>query len=258
MIKLAGKTVSDGIGFGKAFVIKNADLSQKKEFQGEETELESLKNAIDKTNLQLEAIYKKAKKELGEEDALIIDVQKTMLYDPEFISQIENEIKGKKAASEAVQTVGENMASIFQAMDDEYMKARSTDIKDISDRITKNILGIETDYNMKEDSIVFGHEITPGDTLSLDTTKIKGIVSKIGSNTSHSAILARNLGVPCIINVDELDIEKITQGEEIALDGGTQYVYFNPTPQIKKALKKLAFELAQKHELLLKLKDVPA
>ncbi|MDR2799170.1 MAG: phosphoenolpyruvate--protein phosphotransferase [Bifidobacteriaceae bacterium] len=258
MIKLKGKTVSDGIGFGKAFIIKNENLSPTVDFQGEEKELENLKNAIEKSSSQLDIIYKKAKVELGEEDALIIDVQKTMLSDPEFISEIENQIKSGKASSDAVQEVGKNMADIFSSMDDEYMKARSADIHDISNRLTKNILGIETNFNMEEDSIVFGHEITPGDTLSLDTSKIKGIVSKIGSNTSHSAILARNLGVPCIVNVDELDIDKIASGEEVAVDGGTEYIYFSPAPEIKKALEKLALELAQKHELLLKLKDAPA
>ncbi|MDR3152147.1 MAG: phosphoenolpyruvate--protein phosphotransferase, partial [Bifidobacteriaceae bacterium] len=258
MIKLSGKAVSPGIGFGKAFVIKNEKFNLENQFQGEKDELKILERALNKTDEQLEIIYEKAKVDLGDEDALIIDVQRTMLKDPEFLSQIKTAISNKKTAAKAVMETGNATAEIFANMDDEYMKGRATDIKDISSRITKNILGVQTNYQMTENSIIFGDEITPGDTLSLDTKKIKGIVSKIGSNTSHSAILARNLGVPCIVNIPNLDINKITVDEEVAIDAGTQYVYFKPYPDIKKALKKLASELAKKHELLLKLKDVLA
>ncbi|MDR3128220.1 MAG: phosphoenolpyruvate--protein phosphotransferase [Bifidobacteriaceae bacterium] len=258
MIKLAGKAVSGGIGFGKAFVIKNVNLDIKTQYKGQTEELKALNLALNKTDEQLQTIYKKAEIELGKANADIIDIQRTMLFDPEFLSQIKMNINQGQTAKDAVLETGHNMAEIFANLDDNYMKARAIDIRDITNRITKNILGIDINWQITEDSIIFGNEITPADTLSLDTSKIKGIVSKVGSNTSHSAILARNLGVPCIINVADLNIDRIIVGQEVAIDAGTQYIYFEPYPNIRKALKKLSIELAEKFELLLKLKNVPA
>lgn len=249
MIKGRGKSVFSSIAIGKIFVFEKADLSYSLEGECVENELEKLNAAIDKARADLSALYEKTLKELGQEQADIIDVQSMFLEDPDFTEGIEAEIKGGLSAPAAVKKVGDEMAESFASLDDDYMKARALDVRDISDRLVRTLLGADKGNQIDEPSILVSDDLTPSETISLDKSKILAIVIKNGSSNSHTAILARAMGIPALVQAD-IDISCTLSGKMMIVDGfDSTYVIDPDESEIKKAEKKKEDEERNKREL---------
>ncbi len=249
MIKGKGKSVFSSIAIGKIFVFEKADLSYSLEGECVENELEKLNAAIDKARADLSALYEKTLKELGQEQADIIDVQSMFLEDPDFTEGIEAEIKGGLSAPAAVKKVGDEMAESFASLDDDYMKARALDVRDISDRLVRTLLGADKGNQIDEPSILVSDDLTPSETISLDKSKILAIVIKNGSSNSHTAILARAMGIPALVQAD-IDISCTLSGKMMIVDGfDSTYVIDPDESEIKKAEKKKEDEERNKREL---------
>lgn len=249
MIKGKGKSVFSSIAIGKIFVFEKADLSYSLEGECVENELEKLNAAIDKARADLSALYEKTLKELGQEQADIIDVQSMFLEDPDFTEGIETEIKGGLSAPAAVKKVGDEMAESFASLDDDYMKARALDVRDISDRLVRTLLGADKGNQIDEPSILVSDDLTPSETISLDKSKILAIVIKNGSSNSHTAILARAMGIPALVQAD-IDISCTLSGKMMIVDGfDSTYVIDPDESEIKKAEKKKEDEERNKREL---------
>ncbi|HIV99352.1 MAG TPA: phosphoenolpyruvate--protein phosphotransferase [Candidatus Ornithospirochaeta avicola] len=249
MIKGKGKSVFSSIAIGKIFVFEKADLSYSLEGECSENELEKLNAAIDKARADLSALYEKTLKELGQEQADIIDVQSMFLEDPDFTEGIEAEINSGLSAPAAVKKVGDEMAESFASLDDDYMKARALDVRDISDRLVRTLLGADKGNQIEEPSILVSDDLTPSETISLDKSKILAIVIKNGSSNSHTAILARAMGIPALVQAD-IDITCTLSGKMMIVDGfDSTYVIDPDESEIKKAEKKKEDEERNKREL---------
>ncbi len=221
MKKYSGKSVLKGIAIGKIYLYENRPLEvQKKTVADVQAELLRFHKAKEESSLQLEQLYQSALAEVGEENALIFDVHKMMLEDGDYLEQIEAIITDEKVNAEyAVQMTGIQFADIFASMDDEYMKARSADVKDISERIIRNLMGVrESGLHTKEPVILLADDLSPSETVQMDKSKILGIVTKNGSANSHTAILARNMNLPSLVKTD-IELLEEYHGRMAIIDG---------------------------------------
>ncbi|MFW6266807.1 MAG: phosphoenolpyruvate--protein phosphotransferase [Halanaerobium sp.] len=233
MILLEGIAASPGIAIGKSLlkVEKEIEIDKKNINENQiEQEIEKLHNALSKSKEQLEQLKEETAEKLGEEKAEIFAAHLMILDDPEVIPAFENKIKDNKLnAAAAVKKVIDEFAAMFAAMDDEYLRERGSDIKDVGMRVIKNLLGIEDIADkMEEEVIIIAEDLTPSDTAQLDTDKVLAFVTRDGSRTSHSAIMARSLGIPSVVGVGSELIEKAENGMEIIVDGNSGNIYFNP------------------------------
>ncbi|MFP4198161.1 MAG: phosphoenolpyruvate--protein phosphotransferase [Halanaerobium sp.] len=233
MILLEGIAASPGIAIGKSLikVEKEIEIDKKNINENQiEQETEKLHNALSKSKEQLEQLKEETAEKLGEEKAEIFAAHLMILDDPEVIPAFENKIKDNKLnAAAAVKKVIDEFAAMFAAMDDEYLRERGSDIKDVGMRVIKNLLGIEDIADkMEEEVIIIAEDLTPSDTAQLDTDKVLAFVTRDGSRTSHSAIMARSLGIPSVVGVGSELIEKAKNGMEIIVDGNSGDIYFNP------------------------------
>ncbi len=233
MILLEGIAASPGIAIGKSLlkVEKEIEIDKKNINENQiEQETEKLHNALSKSKEQLEQLKEETAEKLGEEKAEIFAAHLMILDDPEVIPAFENKIKDNKLnAAAAVKKVIDEFAAMFAAMDDEYLRERGSDIKDVGMRVIKNLLGIEDIADkMEEEVIIIAEDLTPSDTAQLDTDKVLAFVTRDGSRTSHSAIMARSLGIPSVVGVGSELIEKAENGMEIIVDGNSGNIYFNP------------------------------
>ncbi|PTV96137.1 phosphoenolpyruvate--protein phosphotransferase [Halanaerobium saccharolyticum] len=233
MILLEGIAASPGIAIGKSLLKLEKEIEIDKENIADdqvEQEIEKLHNALTESKKQLEQLKEETAEKLGEEKAEIFAAHLMILDDPEVIPAFENKIKDNKLnAAAAVKEVIDEFAAMFAAMDDEYLRERGSDIKDVGMRVIKNLLGIEDIADkMDEEVIIIAEDLTPSDTAQLDTDKVLAFVTKEGSRTSHSAIMARSLGIPSVVGVGSELIEKAENGMEIIVDGNSGNIYFNP------------------------------
>ena len=256
MIKLAGKSVYKGIAMGPIVVLKKND-AQVKRFKVEDSqaEMDRLQAAIEVSQGQLGKLYEKALKEVGEASAAIFEVHQMMLEDEDYVEAITAMITDEAVNAEyAVAQTGDNFADMFASMDDEYMKARAADVKDISNRLVQNLLGTaEIDFSEIEPSIICADDLTPSETVQMDKEKILGFVTIHGSANSHTSILARMMNIPALIGVP-MDLEKLENGTKAIVDGMTGEVIFEPTEMVsQEAIKKIEKE-KEKLRLLQELK----
>lgn len=233
MILLEGIAASPGIAIGKSLLKLEKEIEIDRENIADdqvEQEIEKLHNALTDSKEQLEQLKKETAEKLGEEKAEIFAAHLMILDDPEVIPAFENKIKDNKLnAAAAVKDVIDEFAAMFAAMDDEYLRERGSDIKDVGMRVIKNLLGIEDIADkMDEEVIIIAEDLTPSDTAQLDTDKVLAFVTKEGSRTSHSAIMARSLGIPSVVGVGSELIEKAENGMKIIVDGNSGNIYFNP------------------------------
>ena len=233
MILLEGIAASPGIAIGKSLLKKEKEIKIDKKSIAEdqiEQEIEKLHNALTESKKSLEQLKEETAEKLGEEKAEIFAAHLMILDDPEVIPAFENKIKEDKLnAAAAVKEVIDEFAAMFAAMDDEYLRERGSDIKDVGMRVIKNLLGIEDIADkMEEEVIIIAEDLTPSDTAQLDTDKVLAFVTRDGSRTSHSAIMARSLGIPSVVGVGSELIEKAEKEMEIIVDGNSGKVYFNP------------------------------
>lgn len=256
MLKLSGKSVYKGIVMGPVVVLKNNDHQVKrKKIEYAELEIERVEKALEAAKEQLQKLYDKAVKEVGEASAAIFEVHQMMLEDEDYLDSIHNSIRTEMINAEyAVAVTGDNFSAMFANMDDDYMKARAADIKDISNRLVQNLEGKgELDLSTMEAAIIVADDLSPSETVQMDKEKILAFVTVHGSTNSHTAILARMMNIPALIGVP-VNLEEIKSGMEAVVDGFTGEVIFEPSPELCSQTNIRIQEEKEKLELLNTLK----
>ena len=251
-----GKSVYKGIAMGPVVVLKKNDYQVKRtRIEDPEAEIKRVNEALEKSKEQLQKLYDKAVQEVGEASAAIFEVHQMMLEDDDYLEAIQNTIRTEQINAEyAVAATGDNFAEMFASMDDDYMKARSADIKDISERLVRNLSGQDdADLSSIEPSIIVADDLSPSETVQMDKDKILAFVTVHGSTNSHTAILARMMNIPALIGVD-MNLEEIHTGMEAVVDGFQGTVIFEPDETVKAQTTEKMAEEAEKLRLLQELK----
>lgn len=260
MKEFSGNSVSLGVAPGKITVFQKESDEPEKEFVEDiKKELARFNEALTQAKDELEILYKEAVDKVGEENALIFDVHKMMLEDLDYIDNIESLIKEEKVTAEyAVFVTGEIFSKTFADMDDDYMKARSVDVTDISKRVIRKLTGkAETSIESSEPVIILADDLTPGETINLDKSKVLAFVTRKGSSNSHTAILARSMNIPALVNVDfGLDDLAGFNGKYAVVDAINSKFYIDPDSTIIETAKKLEAELNLEKAELDKLKGL--
>ena len=254
MEEFSGNSVSTGVARGKITVFQNESGEPEKGFvKDTEKEFTRFNEALTLAKAELETLYKAAIDKVGEENALIFDIHKMMLEDLDYIDNIENLIKEEKVTAEyAVFATGEVFSKTFADMDDDYMRARSVDVIDISKRVIRKLTGKEeVSLESSEPVIITAYDLTPGETINLDKSKVLAFVTKKGSSNSHTAILARSLNIPALVNVNfDSDDLSVLDGKFAAVDAVNGKLYIEPDSDVIENIKKLEAELnIEKSEL---------
>ena len=259
MISIQGKGVSTGVAAGPLYFYQRAKSTIRRyEVLDIDSEWERFKAAQAKAIEQLGALAEKAREEAGDEAAMLFETHQLMAEDLDYEEAIEELIKGAKQNAEAVVTdVAAQFADMFAAMDDSYMQARAADVKDVSTRIIGILSGVvQGGIDSDVPVILAADDLAPSETVQLDKSKILGFVTSGGSGSSHTAILARTMGIPAIIGVgDQLKPEY--EGREVIVDGGTGNVVIDPDEPTRDHLMAKRAELLKRQELLNQLKGLP-
>lgn len=253
---LKGKSVYKGVAFGKISVLKKDDYVVKRvKIEDTQAELQRVEEAVEASKQQLQKLYEKALKEVGEASAAIFEVHQMMLEDEDYKESIENIISTQQVNAEyAVASTGDNFSQMFASMDDDYMRARAADIKDISNRLVKNLSGQSADVmDLDEPVIVVADDFSPSETVQMDKEKILAFVTVHGSANSHTAILARMMNIPALIGVD-MDLEALHTGTEAAVDGFHGEFFVDPSEEVKERIQRKIEEEKEKQELLQQLR----
>ncbi|CCQ93544.1 PEP-protein phosphotransferase of PTS system (enzyme I) [[Clostridium] ultunense Esp] len=233
---------SSGIALGKVLVYKEPEIIiEKKEVEDIDLELERLDKAIGQGVKEIHELYEETLRTVGEKEAGIFNAHKMMIEDPEFNDGIRAKIKEERVNVEwAVKEVADHYISLFSNIEDEYLKERALDLKDVSKRLLRILSGVEgTDLrSIKEESIIVAEDLIPSDTAQMNKEKAIGIVTELGGKTSHTSIMARTLEIPAIAGVK--DITQIAKnGDFMIIDGGEGLILLNPSEEeIKKYEKK--------------------
>ena len=251
-----GKSVYKGIVMGPVAVLKKNDYQVKRaRIEDSEAEVKRVKEAVEVSKKQLGRLYDKAVREVGEASAAIFEVHQMMLEDEDYLESMENMIRTELVNAEyAAAATGDNFAEMFAAMDDEYMKARSADVKDISERLVRNLSGEgDNDLSSMEPSVIVADDLSPSETVQMDKEKILAFVTVHGSTNSHTAILARMMNIPALIGVP-MDLNGLKTGMMAVVDGFSGQVIFEPEEDVRKETEKRMQEEAEKQKLLEELK----
>ena len=251
-----GKSVYKGIVMGPVAVLKKNDYQVKRaRIEDPEAEVKRVKEAVEVSKKQLGRLYDKAVREVGGASAAIFEVHQMMLEDEDYLESMENMIRTELVNAEyAAAATGDNFAEMFAAMDDEYMKARSADVKDISERLVRNLSGEgDNDLSSMEPSIIVADDLSPSETVQMDKEKILAFVTVHGSTNSHTAILARMMNIPALIGVP-MDLNSLKTGMMAVVDGFSGQVIFEPEEDVQKETEKRMQEEAEKQKLLEELK----
>lgn len=256
MLKLSGKSVYKGIALGPVVVLKKNDQQVTRvKIADADEELARLETAGEKSKEQLQDLYEKALKEVGEASAAIFEVHQMMLEDEDYLDAIHNMIRTEMINAEyAAAVTGDNFSEMFANMDDDYMKARAADVKDISNRLIKNLMGEEDiDFSSMEPSVILADDLTPSETVQMDKKKILAFVTVHGSINSHTSILARMMNIPALIGVP-VDLEEIRSGTQVVVDGFNGEVVFDPSEEVCASARGRMEEEKEKLTLLQTLK----
>lgn len=251
-----GKSVYKGIVMGPVAVLKKNDYQVKRaRIEDPEAEVKRVEEAVEVSKKQLGRLYDKAVREVGEASAAIFEVHQMMLEDEDYLESMENMIRTELVNAEyAAAVTGDNFAEMFAAMDDEYMKARSADVKDISERLVRNLSGEgDNDLSSMEPSVIVADDLSPSETVQMDKEKILAFVTVHGSTNSHTAILARMMNIPALIGVP-MDLNGLKTGMTAVVDGFSGQVIFEPEEDVRKETEKRMQEEAEKQKLLEELK----
>lgn len=230
---IKGIAASDGVAIAKAYLLVEPDLTfdKNEKVTDVEGEVAKFNNAIEASKVELTKIRNNAEVQLGADKAAIFDAHLLVLDDPELIQPIQDKIKNENAnAATALTDVTTQFVTIFESMDNEYMKERAADIRDVSKRVLSHILGIELpNPSMIDESVVIvGNDLTPSDTAQLNKEFVQGFATNIGGRTSHSAIMSRSLEIPAIVGTKSIT-QEVKQGDMIIVDGLNGDVIVNPT-----------------------------
>ncbi|MEK3989369.1 phosphoenolpyruvate--protein phosphotransferase [Robertmurraya sp. FSL R5-0851] len=249
---LNGIAASSGIAIAKAYRLVEPDLTfTKKSIDNDTVEIDRFRAALDQSKVELEGIRDKAKVELGADKAAIFEAHLLVLSDPELVSPIEDKIKTDKVNAEfALKETADMFVAMFESMDNEYMKERAADIRDVTKRVLSHLLGVQlvNPSMISEEVIIVAEDLTPSDTAQLNRQFVKGFTTDIGGRTSHSAIMARSMEIPAVVGT-KTATEEIQNGDLVIVDGLNGQVYINPTAEEVERFKSehAAFE-AQKAE----------
>ncbi|AKG85141.1 phosphoenolpyruvate--protein phosphotransferase [Listeria monocytogenes] len=232
--ELKGIAASDGIAIAKAYLLVEPDLSYEKiEVTDVESEVKRFESALEVSRTELSMIREKAAKDLGEDKAQIFDAHLLVLNDPELTGPIEESIKNSKTNAEtALQETTDMFIGMFESMDNEYMRERAADIKDVRKRVLSHLLGvtIPNPALIDEEVVVVAADLTPSDTAQLNRNFVKGFVTDIGGRTSHSAIMARSLEIPAVVGTKEVTAS-VAKNDIVIIDGLEGNVIIHPTEE---------------------------
>ena len=229
---IKGIAASDGVAIAKAYLLVEPDLSFTNEnITDTDAEIKKFRNALEASKIELTKIRNNAEKSLGADKAAIFDAHLLVLDDPELIQPIEDKIANEKvSAPEALNEVTTQFITIFESMDNEYMRERAADIRDVSKRVLAHLLGVDLpNPSMIDESVVIiGNDLTPSDTAQLNKEFVQGFVTNIGGRTSHSAIMSRSLEIAAVVGTKSITHE-VKQGDMVIVDGITGDVIIDPT-----------------------------
>lgn len=251
-----GKSVFNGVSIGRIAVYKREQQQiVRSKIEDIEKEIRRFQDAKEKAICQLEELHEKAIKEVGEANAAIFEIHQMMLNDEDYEESIENIIRTQEVNAEyAVGTTGDNFAAMFAAMEDDYMRERSADVRDISERVLAILNGTKKDNTITDEPVILvADDLAPSETVQLNKEKILSFVTIHGSLNSHTAILARTMGIPALVGT-ELSLDEAIDGKFGAVDGNLGKMYVEPEEDILQELRKKQSEEKEKKELLLTLK----
>ena len=257
MVKYQGKGVYGAIAVGSISVFKRQDVQVKRvKIDDTDAELARLEAAKEKATAQLQEIYEKALREVGEANAAIFEIHMMMVEDEDYNDAIIEIITAQNVNAEyAVAITGDNFAEMFAAMDDAYMQARSADVRDISNRIIGCLTNDgSTEAQSDEPVIICADDLAPSETVTLDKDRVLAFVTAHGSSNSHTAILARNMNIPAIVGVGEAFLSEIRDGDPAVVNGFTGEFILHPDAETIAAAQQKRAEDLEKKELLQKLK----
>ena len=249
-----GKSVYKGIVMGPVAVLKKNDYQVKRaRIEDPEAEVKRVEEAVEVSKKQLGRLYDKAVREVGEASAAIFEVHQMMLEDEDYLESMENMIRTELVNAEyAAAATGDNFAGMVAAMDDEYMKARSADVKDISERLVRNLSGEgDNDLSSMEPSIIVADDLSPSETVQMDKSKVLAFVTRKGSSNSHTAILARTMNIPALINIEYDDS---MDGKMAVVDGKTGSLIVEPDADTLKKYQDQKDEELRQRAMLKELK----
>ena len=253
----SGKSVFGGIAIGKISVYRKNEQQVKRvrteDTKGELARYEAAKAAAIE---QLQELYQKALKEVGEANAAIFEIHQMMLDDGDYNESVENIIKTQKVNAEyAVAVTGDNFAQMFRAMDDDYMRERAADVKDISERVLSILNGGQKGKVVTDEPVIIvADDLAPSETVQLEKDMVLSFVTVHGSVNSHTAILARTMAIPALIGTEELPLDDTVDGKLAVVDGLNGKIYVEPDAQTLEEMKKRRQAELEKKELLQLLK----
>ena len=237
-LKLRGIPVSEGVSRGRVVILnRHRIVPAKTSFETPNTEAEEARflAALDKTRQQILEIQKRLHDKIGAKQSLIFDAHLLVLEDPAVLEEVNRKIREEKLSSEyALYNATEKYAEALSAVDDSYLSERAADIRDVIQRVLGNLTGQSKQYGLKdltEPCIIVANDLTPSDTANLDSEKVLGFITEIGSKTSHTAILARSLQIPAVLGLGK-DIHELKAGQSILLDGFNGFVVISPSDQL--------------------------
>lgn len=253
---IQGKSIFGGIAIGPiTFFAKEQNQVKRTKVEDVEAEVARYEAAVVSAQEQLGGLYEKALKEVGESGAQIFEVHQMMLEDDDYNESVKSIIETQMVNAEyAVATTGDNFASMFASMDDEYFQARAVDMKDISERVINVLMGVGEAKGWDEPSIIVAEDLAPSETVQFDKSKLLGFVTRLGSSNSHTAILARTMNIPALI---QIDIQEEWNGKMGIIDGFTGEFYIDPEPEVLEKYKAKKAEQEEHRKLLAEQKGKP-
>lgn len=254
MEKYSGKSIFQGIAIGKLLFYEKQQAEVKRhKIEDKTAEIERYEKAKETAIAQLQKLYKKACKEVGEVNAAVFEVHQMMLEDEDYNDSVRNMIEQQEVNAEyAVAVTGDNFSNMFAEMEDEYFSARAADIKDISDRVVSVLCGGDGGVNdLDEPVILVADDLAPSETVQMDKEKLLAFVTEQGSSNSHTAILARTMNIPALIGIA---IQKEWNGKMAVVDGFTGTLYVEPTAEVLDEMTEKQKKLLEERELLQELK----
>jgi len=256
MITLTGKSVFGGVEIGKiAFYKRNNRQVKRVRVEDTDAEVARFESAKAEAVGQLQALYEKAMKDVGEENAMIFEIHQMMLEDLDYLESIIHIITNQQVNAEyAVATTADNFAAMFAAMDDAYMQGRAADVKDVSERVLNILSGVDNKMFSTDDSVIIAaDDLVPSETVQLDKEKVLGFATMYGSSNSHTAILARTMNIPAIIGLGE-ELKEEYDGAYAIIDGFDGKIYIDPDEETLNVMREKQVKDREKKLLLQELK----
>ena len=256
MEQYQGKRVFGGVAIGRIHIFSKGQQQVKRiKVQDTEAEKKRYREAVQTAITELQGLYDKALKEVGEANAAIFEMHQMMLEDEDFTESVENIIDSQSVNAEyAVASTGDNFAQMFASMDDEYMRGRAADVKDISERLVSVLNGASRQQmDADEPVIVMAVDLAPSETVQMDKDKVLSFVTTQGSVNSHTAILARTMSIPALIGVD-MPLDAELEGKFAIVDGDNGTVYIDPSEDVLAQMQEKKEQAEEKKQLLQQLK----